>query len=73
MTAAQLRTLAAEWEAECNREVYGQCSVRSCLCRGGWVQGDLSGFSKATCRERDTALALRTLANKMEAPDGNCD
>jgi len=47
---------------ECSKLVHGQCSLRSCLIRGGWQPGPDVNYDKATCRALETVSALSKLA-----------
>lgn len=42
----------------CSRILYGECSTRRCLVRGGWSAGDGSGYDKATCEAFETCRIL---------------
>lgn len=43
---------------QCSRLIYGQCSTRKCLVRGGWKPGPATNYDLATCEPYEISVLL---------------
>ena len=50
-------------KSSCERHIYGRCSTRRCLVRGGYTKPPVD-YDIATCEAHETVLALIELASK---------
>lgn len=61
-SAYLIEALIRHHSADCSKLIFGRCSTRRCMVRGGWKAGDSVMFDASTCEALETVNAL-TAAN----------